>query len=225
MKPFEKPEWLRNRLQGRLGRQVIYERFDGVKTGVINVDMQNFFCEEGYLAACPQAQDVVPEINRLNAVIRDAGGPVVWIQTTAEPYAIAGWGAYQEMFTPENWVRRSEELSESHPGFALWPELVTSDEDLFVKKTRYSCFISGSSKLDDEMKNRGVDTLLITGVATNVCCESTARDAMMLNYRTTMVADALATDEEEAHKYSLTAFNANFGDVQNVDDIIRRLNT
>ncbi len=225
MLPFKKPEWLRNRLQRRLGREVIYEQFNGQKTGVINVDMQNFFCQEGFLAACPKAQDVVPEINRLNAAIRNAGGPVVWIQTTAEPEAIAGWGAYQEMFTPENWARRSEELSESHPGFALWPELETSETDLFVKKTRYSCFISGSSNLDEEMKRRGVDTLLITGVATNVCCESTARDAMMLNYRTTMVADALATDEEELHQNALTAFNANFGDVQNVDDIIGRLNT
>ena len=65
---------------------------------------------------------------------------------------------------------------------------------------------------------------MITGVATNVCCESTARDAMMLNYKTIMVADALAADREDAHANSLAAFNVNFGDVQNVDDIIGRIN-
>lgn len=224
MKDFERPDWLRDRLVKRLGRETIYEKFEGRKTAVINVDMQNFFVEEGYLAACPNAQDIVPALNRLSAAVRDAGGPVVWIQTTAEPEATVDWGSCQEMYSPENWDKRSEQLAESHAGFDLWPALEPSDEDMFIKKTRYSCFISGSSNLDEELKMRGVDTVLITGVATNVCCESTARDAMMLNYKTIMVADALAADREDAHANSLAAFNVNFGDVQNVDDIIGRIN-
>jgi ureidoacrylate peracid hydrolase len=53
-----------------------------------------------------------------------------------------------------------------------------------------------SSDIDAQLRSRGIDTLLIAGTATNVCCESTARDAMMLDYRVIMLSDANATDEE-----------------------------
>ncbi len=70
------------------------------------------------------------------------------------------------------------------------------------------------------MRRRGVDTVLVSGTATNVCCESTARDAMMLNFRTIMVSDANAANSDEAHQASLACFWATFGDVRLTTEVI-----
>ena len=123
----------------------------------------------------------------------------------------------------EKWDRRNLELGEDHEGFELWPELDVRDGDLMIKKTRYSAFVQGSSPIHEELTKRGIDTLLVTGVATGVCCESTARDAMMLNYRVVMVSDTLASFNEESHENALKAIFGRFGDVQNVDQVIAHL--
>ena len=65
--------------------------------------------------------------------------------------------------------------------------------DQHVIKRRFSALIQGSSNLGEQLRAAGIDTMIITGTATNICCESTARDAFMLNYRTLVVSDANAT--------------------------------
>src|SRR5215471_266360 len=99
-------------------------------------------------------------------------------------------------------------------------ELGGRGEDAQIVKTRFSAFIQGSSDLEAWLRGRGIDTLLIGGTATHVCCESTARDAMMLNFKVVMVADVLATYDDATHNASLSAFYSNFGDVQTVDETI-----
>jgi len=94
------------------------------------------------------------------------------------------------------------------------------DTDLLSVKTRFSAFIQGSSDLAGKLQERGVDTLLVTGVATGVCCESTARDAMMLNYRVIMVSDALAALTIESHENSLKALFGLFADVQTIGQVL-----
>jgi ureidoacrylate peracid hydrolase len=92
-----------------------------------------------------------------------------------------------------------------------------------VEKNRYSAFIQGSSDLADVLRARGLDTLLITGTVTNVCCESTARDAMMLNFKTVMVSDGNAAVTGDDHNASLIAFYLIFGDVMSTDFAIECL--
>ena len=96
-------------------------------------------------------------------------------------------------------------------------------EDAQIVKKRFSAFIEGSSDIVSHLRQRGIDTLLIGGTATNICCESSARDAMMLNFKVTMVADALATYSDVEHNASLTTFYSIFGDVQTVDEAIASL--
>jgi ureidoacrylate peracid hydrolase len=81
----------------------------------------------------------------------------------------------------------------------------------------------GSSGLDTELRSRGIDTVLITGTATNVCCETSARDAMVLDYRVIMLSDANATWTDEEHAATLNNFLLFFGDVMSTDDAIARL--
>jgi ureidoacrylate peracid hydrolase len=73
------------------------------------------------------------------------------------------------------------------------------------------------------LRARGFDTVLITGTVTNVCCESSARDAMMLNFRTIMVSDGNAAMTEHEHEASLTAFYNVFGDVMDTDMLVTLL--
>jgi len=105
-------------------------------------------------------------------------------------------------------------------GHELWPELDVRPEDEIVKKYRYSAFMPGTSALPDRLRVRGFDTVLIIGTVTNVCCESSARNANMTNFRTIMVSDGNAALSQEEHDASLTAFYNTFGDVMVADMII-----
>jgi ureidoacrylate peracid hydrolase len=95
--------------------------------------------------------------------------------------------------------------------------------DMRVKKIKYSAFMPGSSDIDVQLKARGIDTVLITGTATNVCCESTARNAMMLDYKVIMLSDGNATLTEEEHVGALNTFMMFFGDVMSTDEAITRV--
>ena len=78
-------------------------------------------------------------------------------------------------------------------------------------------FLEVKRNLEDVLRTRGLDTLLITGTVTNVCCESTARDAMMRNFKTVMVTDGNAANTDEDHNAALSNFYLTFGDIMSTD--------
>jgi ureidoacrylate peracid hydrolase len=169
------------------------------------------------------AREIVPNINRLARELRAAGGTVVWVQTTSAG-ALEKWANHHKfMLTPAVAKARISNLDESAPGFALYPQLEALPSDLHIRKVKYSAFIHGSSDIDAQLKSRGIERLLITGTVTNVCCESTARDAMMLDYRVIMVADGNAANSDEEHAASLNNFLSFFGDVMTTEETIVRL--
>ena len=96
-------------------------------------------------------------------------------------------------------------------------------DDIFVEKTRYSAFIQGASELDRELRRRGIDTVVVVGTVTNICSEATARDAMMLNYRTVLVSDANAALSDDEHNMSLANVLTTFGDVLSTNEVIAAL--
>ena len=102
-------------------------------------------------------------------------------------------------------------------------DLEVAAEDQIIVKNRFSAFIQGSSGIDAVLRARDLDTLLITGTVTNVCCESTARDAAMLNYKVIMVADANAARTDDDHNASLNNLFNVFADVRTTDDVIALL--
>ena len=105
-------------------------------------------------------------------------------------------------------------------GFELWPELDVQVKDLIVDKTRFGAFVPGSSDLHDILQARGIDTLIITGTATNVCCESTARDAMQMNYKVIFVADGNATNTDAEHNATLNNMVRLFADVMTTEELL-----
>ena len=108
-------------------------------------------------------------------------------------------------------------------GHEFFAGLDIGSEELVVDKDRFSAFSPGASTLDKTLKTHGVDTVFVAGTMTNVCCDSTARDAMMLDYRAVMVEDANAARSDEAHVGALSTFMSVFGDVLTTREVIGAL--
>jgi len=215
------PQSVIDRVIERRGREHVYDDLDPAKTALVVVDMQNAFMLTGVAhSLCPMAQAIVPNINRLARAVRATGGTVFWIKTTFTEEALRTWSTYFEMTSPERMAKRIEALTANSLGHALWSGLDVQPQDPIVEKNRFSAFIQGSSQLGDALCARGLDTILVTGTVTNVCCESTARDAMMLNFKTIMVTDANAAATDEDHNASLIAFFLTFGDIMSTDMLI-----
>jgi ureidoacrylate peracid hydrolase len=221
MHQFSVPQSVIDRVVARRGREHVCENLDPAKTALIVVDMQNAFMLPGVAhALCPMAEKIVPNINRLAQAVRESGGAVVWIKTTFKDDALKNWSTYFEMVTPQQGAKRIAALTAGSKGHELWAALDMRPDDLIVEKNRFSAFIQGSSDLAEVLRGRGIDTVLITGTVTNVCCESTARDAMMLNFKTIMVTDGNAAVTDEDHSASLCAFYLTFGDIMSTDMLI-----
>ncbi|HSD44020.1 MAG TPA: isochorismatase family cysteine hydrolase [Burkholderiales bacterium] len=194
------------------------------QTALVVVDMQNYFMAPGQQVEIPEAREIVPNVNRLAEALRRAGGLVVWIRTISNEDSFRNWSHFHDVLnTPQRKARRHEAMQDGAFGSLLWPGLDVRKEDLIVCKTRYSAFIQGSSSLEAELRKRGITAVWIGGTSTNTCCESTARDAMLLDFRTTMVSDANADHSDAEHNATLINFAINFGDVASTDDLVKRL--
>ena len=221
---FDVPDGVTARVVARCGVEHPHADLDPRRTALIVVDLQNAFMDDevGH-AVCPMARDIVPNVNRLASVVRGAGGGVFWIKNTFDERSVYEWSHAHAMLTPASRDRRIAAMSEGTKGQELWPELDVRPEDEIVRKYRFSAFMPGTCDLPYRLRSRGFDTVLITGTVTNVCCESSARDAMMTNFKTIMVSDANAAMTMEEHNASLIAFYAIFGDVMDTDFVIQRL--
>ncbi|HEU4810929.1 MAG TPA: isochorismatase family cysteine hydrolase, partial [Nocardioides sp.] len=102
----------------------------------------------------------------------------------------------------------------------LWSGLDRQADDLLVEKTAASAFFPGSSSLPGTLESRGIDTVIVTGTVTNVCCESSARDASTLGYRVIFVADANAAPHDRVHNATLHTIYRTFGDVRPTSEVV-----
>lgn len=215
--------WIVERVVARQGVLHPYDTLDAATTAFVVVDLQNYYTQPGFQGECAPARGIFSNVNRLAAAMRAKGGKVVWIKTSADG-ADQFWSHHhRHMLTPERSARRLRELSASHEGFGMPETLDVREEDLTTVKRCYSALAPGSSELDAVLKAHGIRTVLIGGTVTNVCCESTARDAMMLDYATIMVDDALAAVTPYEHEHSLNNWMLFFGDVLTVDEVAQRL--
>jgi nicotinamidase-related amidase len=213
------PDYVIGRIMAKRGRLEVFDRFDPSKTALLVIDMQNF-----YVAEVETARSIVPNINRLAAACRAKGVPVYWvIMTVAEAEgAPSRWSLYHEhFFTEAKGANHRNSLSEGAWGHKLYVDLDVQDLDEIVHKKRFSPFITGSSDLHERLQARAIDSLFVCGTATNMCSETTARDAMMLDYKVVMVEDANAARYDDDHLAGLTSFYQSFGDVRSTDDAIR----
>jgi len=208
------------RVLARRGRLHLFDRLDAKRTALLVIDMQNAFVAPGAPIEVPGARDIVPGINRLAVELRQRGVPVIWVVHENS----GDWTNFFDVFVrPENRARAAQALSAGSELQKLWAELSVAPGDLKVAKNRYSALIAGASDLGTLLKQRGIDTLLIAGTKTNVCCECTARDAMMLDYKVVLLCDCTAALSDEEHLATLENVIQQFGDVMTADDALALL--
>jgi ureidoacrylate peracid hydrolase len=227
MHKVEIPAHVTQSVIARRGAEHVYTNINPSRTALIVVDLQNGFMMPGVAhALCDTAREIVPNVNRIADAVRRTGGKVFWIKNTHDESCLVSWSHFHEDLTrPERRGLRVESMSKGKKGHDLWAELVVKPQDEIVQKTRFSAFIQGSSDLEARLRAQGFDTVIITGTVTNVCCESTARDAMMLNFRTIMVTDGNAANSDEEHNASLIAFYLTFGDIMDTNMLVGCLET
>ena len=215
------PDYVVERIMAKRGRLKVFDKFEALKTALLVIDMQNF-----YVAEVDTAISIVPNINRLAAACREKGTPVVWVimRCAENEGAPSQWQIYHKYFFTEAKGRNHlTKLSPGNEGYEIYPALEVEDDDRIVTKRRFSPFIVGASDLHDILQGLGIENLIVTGTATNMCSESTARDAMMLDYKVVMVEDANAARYDDDHLAGLTSFYQSFGDVRTADQTIEML--
>lgn len=196
------------------------------RAALLIVDMQEAFCSECGCIEIPEARGIVPKINRLAACCRSLGVPVIFLGWSLLPETNRGlWPLFQPR-SPVSPSRREppQALTGKSEETRFFSGLMRDRaKDHVVWKKRYSPFAPRSSRLASSLRRLGRDTVLITGVGTNVCCESTARDAMMRNLRVVMVSDANATVSTVLHEVSLANIRMFFGDVASTAQVVKEL--
>lgn len=218
---IEIPDDVINRAIRRRGSLHVFKNLDMRKTALVTIDLQNVYVAEGEIGAIATTRGIIGNVNVLAHAVREAGGTVVWIKDTRDgATSQAFWPRFAE-FSESDWGRQlSASLVPGHPGHELYSELDVQPSDEIVLKNRFSALLPGASDLHERLQAKGIDTIVIAGAATNVCCESTARDAMMMNYKVFFVADATACNSDAEHNATLANMLLWYGDVRKTEDVL-----
>ena len=223
MEPPQIPQRVIDRVLRRRGRLHVYESLDAATTALLVVDLQVHFMREGSPSEMPSARAIVPTVNRLAAALRARGGHVVWVVSTYGPDAARNWANLDIVLGEEAAAVFRGGLSEGAAGHAIWPDLDVRETDPLVHKNRFGGFIGSQGRLARVLRDLGVDTVLVVGTVTNVCCETTAREAAAYDFRTVMISDANAGRSAEEDAWTYAVCFATYGDVLTADEVIERL--
>jgi ureidoacrylate peracid hydrolase len=185
---------------------------------LVVVDVQNDFCaDEGYFgklgADVKAVQRMVPTLERLIDAARAARVLVVFVQAIYDP-------PYVSAPMRERNMRKNRDMPRCITGTwgADFYRVKPKPGDEVVIKHRYSGVIN--TELDAVLKRHGVKSLLMTGVATDTCVESTARDAYFIDYYVTLVKDCCGAFNEQDHIGALARFDRDYGPVVTAGEII-----
>lgn len=191
------------------------------RTALINVDMQNCFVHGSPIAA-PDGLVILERINRLAAACRKAGILVIHASIVVRPDG-SNLGVLAEFSPPvrEGILNKGAESAALHRG------LVVDSRDILLEKPRFGAF--HGTDLELILRKRGIDTIIISGVATNVCCETTAREAAVRDFHVFFLSDGTATaamgdaSAAELQKATCATLGFLFAQVLTVDEMIAKI--
>jgi ureidoacrylate peracid hydrolase len=203
-------------VSARRGRLHAYTYIDPAKTALVVVDLdvgtvRRMHGEQG-------VSEVLEHTNTLAKKVRELGGTVAWV---VSPMDNPG-AHFRELYGSQTAAMYDAE-AQSGKSVTIANELDHRPTDVRAYKQGYSAFFPGKSDLHEQLQSRGIDTVLIVGTVTNVCCESSARDAYELDYKVIMVSDALKGHANGLHEASLATIFRNFGDVRPSEEVVRML--
>ncbi len=213
------------RVTARRGRYHLYDEINPATSAFVVVDMQNAFCKEGAPAEVPASRGIVPNINRLAAQMRSAGAQVIWIVSAFDNKGgVSDWeNFFNYIVAADVREKTMAYMSPGAEGAALWHELDNRDEDTLVVKNRYNTLVPGASQLERVLRSRGIETVVIGGTKTNICCETMARTAFDIDFKVVLVNDCCAALSDREHLAALDSVIQQFGDVMTASEVAERL--
>jgi len=181
-----------------------FSDFNPATSAILVVDMLNDFFKEGGAMVLEGGAALYEPHRQLLAAARAAGMPVLWLNQSLPPddslfemrvvHCLAGsWGAQ------------------------VVDELPVAAEDIIIPKRRYSGFFQ--TTLDLSLRERGIDTVIVTGVVTNICVRSTVHDAFFLRYKVLVPEDLVMATSPQAQAVTLYDSDTHYGDVTNLADL------
>ncbi len=200
--------------------RTLEEKVDRKNATLLVVDMQNDFCHrDGSLAKrgkdMTATHQMMPRLKRLISEARQAKVPVIFIRQTLSELTTSQAG--REMRLKRMSGGGELPLQEGSWGAEFF-EVAPEPGECVVTKHRYSAF-AGTS-LDLILRSMGIKTLIMTGVATNVCVETTARDGYMEGYYIVFLGDCAATHSIEEQEATLRNIEGYFGVVNTAEEVI-----
>ncbi|MBB6634227.1 cysteine hydrolase [Cohnella thailandensis] len=196
------------------------------RTAVIVVDMQNVFCKPEGALYVPRTEGIIGNIKELTQAARAAGMPVVYLRHIVRGDG-SDTGRMRDMYPNVN-----EILKRGTPGVEIIEELEPEPQDIIVDKLFYSGF--HDTDLDTILRAHDINTIIICGTVTNVCCETTVRDGAHREYKVIFLSDGNAAMDypdmgwgdvsaEDIQRVTLTVVAYEFGQVSPTADIIQEI--
>jgi ureidoacrylate peracid hydrolase len=188
------------------------------RLALLSIDLQNCFVE----GAAPRGMEVLRRVNSLAASCRSAGIPVFHVR-----HALASdddFGVLGEMIPGVEQMLDRDSVTA-----ALHPELTIDERDVLLEKPHFGAF--HGTDLEVQLRERGVDSVIVAGIETNVCCETTAREAMVRDFRVFFMSDGTTTggvpglSVDEVQRASLATVGRFFAEVLTVDEMISRIDS
>jgi len=179
------------------------------KSSLIVLDMQKYFLDKNSHAYIPSAKAIIPKIKKLQDIYISKGLKVIQtrhLNTPDDAYNMGRW--WKELITENN------SLS------AIVNELADEKIDI-INKTQYDAFFK--TDLEHLLKNEGIKQVVITGVMTHLCCETTARSAFMRGFDVFFTVDGTATYNRTFHLSTLINLSHGFAVPVTVDELLQQL--
>ncbi|MGI9051498.1 MAG: isochorismatase family protein [Ilumatobacteraceae bacterium] len=197
-------------------------------TALVVIDMQNDFIAQGAPYESPHGREMIDSLNTLIEACRERGIPIVFT-THAHRADGSDLGAVRHIHPL---TADGHALKADTPGVQMYPKVDIGEGDYTIQKRRYSAFFA--TDLELLLRNLGVDTLIIAGVATNVCCESTTRDAYFRDFKVIFLADGNGTislsdagwgafSADDVQRYTLTNIATFYGEVAPISEVLERV--
>lgn len=202
-----------DKVVGRRGRLHAFESLDPTRTALVVIDLHTGSVE--HELDCTR---IVGPINAMADALRNAGGWVAWVTSEIDAARTAH---LTKIVGADRAAMFAESARLGSRGAAMWPDLdVHAHDDVFASKRGTSAFFPGNCSLPRQLDAHDITSILIAGTVTNVCCESSARDATELGYEVTMVSDACHGHSYGLHDASLATFFRIFGDVRPSAEVV-----
>jgi len=194
-----------------------YFMVDPRRSALIVIDMQNAFVAERSPLETPGARGMIPRLERLIGFARGCGMPVIWTQSDHRP-PYGGLMLRKFPVIGNGLLWRNDSSYDVYPGM-LQPQ--EGAREYVIVKHKFDAFFE--TDLDAILRYHQANTVIITGTATNVCCESTARAAYMRDYLVAFPHDTNATFDETMQEATLKNIDLFFGRVMSTDELIAEM--